>query len=49
MSEQDNDWVLRLMILLNRYPHLGAASDVALMTRAEAWGLFCFVSQLARG
>ncbi len=49
MSDQDTDWILRLMALLHRYPHLGAASDVALMTRAEAWGLFCFVSQLAGG
>jgi hypothetical protein len=49
MSEIDNDWVLRLMALLHRYPHLGAASDLALMTRAEAWGLFCFVTQFAPG
>jgi hypothetical protein len=47
--DDDKDWLLKLAVLLNRYPHLGAAADLAHMTRAEAWGLFCHVSRLALG
>jgi len=43
------DWFLQLAMLLQRHPHLGAAADLAGMTRAEAWGLWCYVSRLAQG
>lgn len=45
----DADWLLKLQALLHRYPHLGAAVDLAGMSRAEAWGLWCYVSRLALG
>jgi hypothetical protein len=48
-DEDDEGWLLRLAALLTRYPHLGAAADLAQMTRAEAWGLYCYVSRLALG
>ena len=48
-DDADAGWLLKLAALLDRYPHLGAAADLAQMTRAEAWGLYCYVSRLALG
>lgn len=45
----DTDWLYRLTALLDRYPHLGAAADLAQLTRPEAWGLYCYLSRLALG
>lgn len=48
-EERDIDWLYRLITLLDRYPHLGAAADLAQLTRPEAWGLYCYLSRLALG
>lgn len=45
----DNNWLTALHLLLLRHPELGAAGDLAGMTRAEAWGLYCYLSRLALG
>jgi hypothetical protein len=42
-----DDWVLKLYALLLRYPQLGALADVAGMSRAEQWGLYCHLLRLA--
>lgn len=49
MSTISEDWLMQLAMLLQRFPHLGAAADLAGMTRAEAWGLWCHLSRLAQG
>lgn len=48
MSAAD-DWLVTLYALLLRFPQVGAAHDLAGMTRAEQWGLYCYLLRLAEG
>lgn len=46
-SDHDTSWLHTLHRLLLRYPQFGAAADLAGMTQAERWGLYCFLLRLA--
>lgn len=35
----ESDWLPLLLALIERFPHLGAAADIASMTPAERWAL----------
>lgn len=48
-DEMNADWLYGLHALLDRYPHLGAAADLAQLAGPEAWGLYCYLSRLALG
>ncbi|MBH9552871.1 hypothetical protein [Inhella gelatinilytica] len=48
MSASD-DLLVMLYALLLRFPLVGAAHDLADMTRAEQWGLYCNLLRLAEG
>jgi hypothetical protein len=43
------DWPERLQQLVAQFPELGVSADVAALSIAEAWGLFCYLSRLAKG
>ena len=43
------DWFIRLQSLVLRFPELGITGDLSMLTMAEAWGLYLFLSRLADG
>ncbi len=45
----DYTWLLRLHGLLERFPQYGIGADMAAMSIAELWGVYCFLQRLADG
>ncbi len=41
------DWLVRLYNLAYRFPHLGVTADLASLSMAELWGLYCYLRRLA--
>lgn len=39
-------WLERLQILLNRFSYLGINVDVASLSLIELWGLYCYLSRI---
>jgi hypothetical protein len=49
-SAMNNEtWLKRLNLLLNRFSHLGLDADIAALSIVELRGLYCYLSRLADG
>jgi hypothetical protein len=42
-------WLERLQMLSDRFSYLGIGSDLASLSRLEAWGLYLYLTRLAEG
>ena len=42
-----SDWLLLLYGLAHRFDHTGITPDLAALSLAELWGLYCHLSRLA--
>lgn len=42
----DDDWLRELEMLSLKFAHLGVNADLATMTLAELWGLYCWLRGL---
>lgn len=40
-------WLDRLQMLSDRFSYLGISSDLAALSKMEAWGLYLYLSRLA--
>lgn len=42
-------WTVELQMLLVRFSSYGAGHDLAALTLAERWGLYCYLRRIAAG
>lgn len=45
----NDDWLMRLQTLSERFSHLGIGVDLAALSLIELWGLYCYLSRLVDG
>lgn len=45
----NDDWLMRLQTLSERFSHLGIGADLAALSLIELWGLYCHLSRLVDG
>ena len=47
LTMNNNDWLERLIALIERFFHLGLDADIASLSLIEAWALYLHLSRLA--
>jgi hypothetical protein len=45
----NNDWLMHLQTLCERFSHLGIGADMAALSLIELWGLYRYLSRLVEG
>lgn len=45
----NDDWLMCLQTLCERFSHLGIGADMAALSLIELWGLYCYLSRLVEG
>lgn len=49
MSHAPDHWLPRLYSLATRLSACGAGADLACLSMAELWGVYCYLNRLAEG
>lgn len=45
----NDDWLMCLQTLCERFSHLGIGADLAALSLIELWGLYRYLSRLVEG